>query len=655
MTRVNHLWACLLAFIFCIAAVGSAEEAQYVYSHIYPMYEADYMMHGSNATNDGVFELSKADSTNVTLGSTRANLTMVFENVVLTDLQAITIVYGPERASRVEFWVDCDVDMELFLAVGQSNTNKSTKQTLPIEFDVDDYPYNKEAITGGTKIAEIAVEEGTNTTRVNQTIEIDTELTGVHDLFVRFPANTWSGHYDSFTLHYANDVSAQVEAAQQIEEEPMLIGDPFEYYKGLITDNYPVITEYVSEEGFVHPGIGLTKELLDNMVTHVRAGDEPWATAFLRFSNLNKSTKTNAPTITGNLNTETLHHSLRSATDVAFHQTIMYLVTGDPIYAQNARTTLRSFGEITGFAVGAKIQDSISVYKMCMTADILANTSGTGWRQEDSDIITDFITRSYVFKEYNRYNAFMNQYTMCTCAYLASAIYRNDWEDYAIGVQRLTTNPEAGGTLGEKGWQNGVINYSGDIRSQIRAVKLNAATGERLDGSHIQVVEMGRDQGHAFGSVGGISMAALITLQQNTLVDPETGLMTTEENGVNAFEFLDKRILTGANFICKYNLGYEVEYIPVYVGALEIYHCANYYTNKNNGTALDERKLDPVLGPAYYYYYYLADFREDFEFAADERTRYLYEAYHDPSFAPERDSTDWLGNGVLFFTFDEHE
>lgn len=659
MNAVKRIIGALMTLLLCATMLPTtlAEEATtvtYAYDRFYAMHEADFMMHGANANNDGVYEVSKADKSMITLGSTRANLTVVFENVVLDHLEAITIHFGPERASRMEFWVDCAVDTSAFLTLGQTETFKQTDRQMPFAFDVDDYPYYKDGITDGTMLVSFDVPEGQNTQRITLTQTISTELSGVHHLYVRFPVNTWSGHYDGFTFHYSEDVSEQIEAAKALPGvfDAASSTGAYDMYKGLITDHQPVITEYVSESGFTHPGIGLTKEILDNMVTHVRAGDEPWATAFLNFSNLSKCTRENAPRVTGSLDTDAKHHTFRSAADIAYHQTLMYLVTGDPVYAQNARTTLLSFDEITAFTVDAKIQDSIAVYKLCMTADILANTSGSGWTVEDTQLLQKFISRSYVKMQYNHPDAFMNQYSMCADAYIASAIFRDDSADYAIGVQRLTTAPEAGGTLGEKGWQNDAINRSGCILSQIRAVELNAATGEKLDGSHIQVVEMGRDQGHAFGDMGGLGMGALMLLAQGTLVDPESGLITTAENGVNAFEFLDRRILAGANYICRYNLGYETTYIPVYVGALEIYHTFNHHTNLANGTSLDERKLEPTLGPIFYYYYYLADHPEGFDFATDESTRYLYEAYHHEGFTPEGDSTDWLGNGVLLFTFE---
>ncbi|KQX46894.1 MULTISPECIES: hypothetical protein [unclassified Paenibacillus] len=44
----------------------------------------------------------------------------------------------------------------------------------------------------------------------------------------------------------------------------------------IFTDYLPTITEVTDEAGFTHPGVGLTKELLENVRTKVRAGADPW-------------------------------------------------------------------------------------------------------------------------------------------------------------------------------------------------------------------------------------------------------------------------------------------------------------------------------------------------------------------------------------------
>ncbi|MGG1553701.1 hypothetical protein, partial [Paenibacillus ferrarius] len=48
----------------------------------------------------------------------------------------------------------------------------------------------------------------------------------------------------------------------------------------VFTDYLPQITQTTDEEGFIHPGVGLTKELLENLRSKIRAGAQPWTYYF---------------------------------------------------------------------------------------------------------------------------------------------------------------------------------------------------------------------------------------------------------------------------------------------------------------------------------------------------------------------------------------
>ena len=50
--------------------------------------------------------------------------------------------------------------------------------------------------------------------------------------------------------------------------------------QSVLTDYIPTINEVIDASGFKHPGIGLTKDILENMRTQVRAQKEPWNTYF---------------------------------------------------------------------------------------------------------------------------------------------------------------------------------------------------------------------------------------------------------------------------------------------------------------------------------------------------------------------------------------
>lgn len=64
---------------------------------------------------------------------------------------------------------------------------------------------------------------------------------------------------------------------------------------GLLTSYVPNVTQSQTTSGgitFTHPGVILNKAALDTIQNHVRAGDEPWASAFVQFAGYAKNSKT---------------------------------------------------------------------------------------------------------------------------------------------------------------------------------------------------------------------------------------------------------------------------------------------------------------------------------------------------------------------------
>ncbi|MNN82074.1 hypothetical protein D3C81_1989660 [compost metagenome] len=110
---------------------------------------------------------------------------------------------------------------------------------------------------------------------------------------------------------------------------------------------------------------------------------------------------------------------------------------------------------------------------------------------------------------------------------------------------------------------------------------------------------------------------------------------------MNIFRFLNDRILAGANYLCKYNLGYDVTFIPTY--------------GEKNGTiymaptTADRGTIQNGIGILYSYYKYIEN-RSDMD--TNEDTRYLSEAYS--KIYPEGENTDYFGAGVLLFTLSDN-
>jgi hypothetical protein len=433
--------------------------------------------------------------------------------------------------------------------------------------------------------------------------------------------------------------------------------------QALMTDFQPEIQEstYKTDEVvFTHPGIGMTKDMLDYMRENVRQGNEPWTSAFLQFSQYSKCKTSpsiqvkdsedyiNIPSAgsdwTGG---NVIIRQMAMDADTAAAQTIMWFVTGNQTYRNNAMKIIRSWTNVQsiGNIWDEQIRTSLAVYKFCFAAEILRYADGqeTGYDWSTGDT-TNFLGLLDVLKsKYDRYTHFINQHTFCVMAYMSAAIFRNNGEEYIKAVDRTTVNSELCPDLNCQSTTCG-HNRDGPIYRQVRAIDTNASTGETLDPPYIQLVEMGRDIGHSYADIAGMSTLAMITYCQGTKVDPVTGQLSTASKAVNVFNFLDDRILAGANYICKYNLNYDVEYVPCYQANGAI------YSDFSEKTVSERGRIDNCIGVVYNYYKYFEG-RTDME--TNEETKYLAMAYEE--IAPEGISADFLGDATLLYTYDKKQ
>jgi hypothetical protein len=428
----------------------------------------------------------------------------------------------------------------------------------------------------------------------------------------------------------------------------------------MLTTFVPNVTESKTATATVpltHPGVGVTKGLLDNMRDRVRAGEEPWASAFVNFSAIGSSQT--APLIRntgdnpdyinipgGGQGTSGYYVIRNMAQDAhtAWAQTIMWYVTGNEVYRQNAMKLLRAWSQVQsiGNIYDEQIRVSLAVYQFSYAAEILrsspSNTSAYDWTGDDTSAFVSYL--NIMKSKYNRWWHFMNQHGMCVMATMGSAIFRNDGNDYALAVQRATTNPELGTNYDFSDPANPQIR-NGSILAQIREVTKDVSTGATVP-ANIQVVEMGRDQAHPYVGIGALSAVAMTSYLQGTKVDPVLGTISGASNGVNLFRFLNHRLLFGVNYLTKYNLGFDVTYIPNYTNQSVTGQIAYAPTTADRGT------IHNTLGILYNYYKYF-ERRSDMD--TNESTRYLSQAFN--KIYPEGDDQDFAGHGVLLYTVDD--
>lgn len=423
------------------------------------------------------------------------------------------------------------------------------------------------------------------------------------------------------------------------------------------TKNEPQgITEYIPQirretdvsSGLIHPGIGMSAEQLETMQRHVRAGDEPWLSGYGALINNPKAAL--YPRLYFQPDNDIFIHipgpwamegysnpgefvSQRCQMDslTAAHQALMWYITGNEQYRRNVFAILDNFALVESAVDHTDFRFGDVVYNLCFAAEILRYTDCDNeelqWTQEYTEKLTGFM--DIVHKFYDATWFWMNQHSFNVLGMMGESIFTNDIGMYGKAVERTLVNTE-----GEHGGRNGSVKY------QIRKMVKNDLTGETLEEPNIQLMEMGRDQGHAYGNLGGLSELVASIYAQGTLVDPEDGTISTADDAVNPFEFQDDRLLAGASYLAKYHLGYEVTWIPADSGVSSsspngIYKSINGYPWKGN--------LSNYYGIVYNYYKYIA--KADM---SQEKYRYVADAYE--SIMPEGASGDFIGLSTLMFT-----
>lgn len=338
----------------------------------------------------------------------------------------------------------------------------------------------------------------------------------------------------------------------------------------LITDYLPTINELTDESGFKHPGVGLTKDILENMREQVREENDPWYTYYesmtlssyaardIRSSNESSSDTNkidNDAFDSQSFNSRFISDGLK-----AYTQTLMYYITGDEVYRENAMHIIRIWSQMDPskykYFTDACIHTGIPLYRMVTAAEILRYSSCESeelkWTDKDTEDFTNNLITPVIETFQHDNNHFMNQHTYPLLGAMAGYIFTGNTERYEEAVEWFTVNK----TAIDQG-------KNGSIKQLFRLVDTNIVTGEKLEQPVIQHVEMGRDQAHGGGDINNMAMLSRLLLAQDTKVDPVQGTISTNDEAVNPYEFLDYRILKAADFFWQYMLGYETPWIPV--------------------------------------------------------------------------------------------
>jgi hypothetical protein len=351
----------------------------------------------------------------------------------------------------------------------------------------------------------------------------------------------------------------------------------------VFTDYLPTITQVTDAGGFTHPGVGLTKDLLENARTQVRAQAEPWNTYF----NVMIQSSSAAATVTSSnqgsdptkpsavyFNSQGIESRFIADGLKSYTQALMYYITGNEIYRANALHIIRIWSQMDPAQYApytdGHIHAAVPLNRMVMAAEILRYTSAMDatytsaaattenmiWTDQDTASFSNNLINPVMNVILGDQNHFMNQHNYPLLGWLAGYIFNGDRAGYNRTIEWTTVNS----TATDQG-------FNGAIKQLFRWVTESEVPGGIVGQGtpvtpHVQHMEMGRDQAHGGGDLQNMAMAGRIFLSQGTKVDPVTGTVSTADNAVGFYEFLNDRVLAAGNYFWQYMLGYDTPWTP---------------------------------------------------------------------------------------------
>ncbi|WP_194762301.1 carbohydrate-binding protein [Microbacterium sp. UFMG61] len=371
----------------------------------------------------------------------------------------------------------------------------------------------------------------------------------------------------------------------------------------------PEIVETVSDAGFAHPGIGFTADHLENMRTQVLAGVDPWASYYdamvdTRYAALDYRVENAQPGTDVPKNDAYASVSMRSMAQRdgigVMTQALEYVVTGDERYRANALHGLRAWSSLDPakyeYFADAHIHTGVPLYYMLIAAELIRSTEPADadldgydlrWTDADQQRIEDNLIRPVLETFLSSKNRLWNQHLYGVIGMISAAIFLDDADLYAERVEWFTVNA---GYESEHDLYGGNVN--GSLKQLFREISADAA-GNTTGQPFVQHMEMLRDQAHGQGDVDLFVALARIVDAQGTKVDPDAGTVSEAADAVSPYDFLDHRILDGADTFYAFMMGEEVPYVPA-----------------NEGGAISQAyrgRLQDPLSEAYLQYRYVAD------------------------------------------------
>ncbi|CAG7943084.1 unnamed protein product [Penicillium nalgiovense] len=295
----------------------------------------------------------------------------------------------------------------------------------------------------------------------------------------------------------------------------------------------------LSATAFIHPGALHTAEDFERIKNHVVKGDEPWNTTWtsLTASPYAQSSHQPSPKETvyrGNNGVDGENYpSLYKDTAAAYQLAIRWKISDDKSYADAAINILNSWA-VTLKEIGGTsdkfLASGIYGYQMANAAELMSDYSG--WGSSDKTATATMLTNVFApmntrfMEEHNGqdYYHYYANWDQCNLAsLLAIGIFTDNQTMYDYALNYVRTGPSNGALP-----VFAIANYTEPGSNKVLT----------------QGQEAGRDQGHST-----LDMVLLGVIAQQAF-----------NQGDDLFAEYSNEILNAAEYVGKYNVGYDVPY-----------------------------------------------------------------------------------------------
>ncbi|MEO8616474.1 MAG: alginate lyase family protein [Luteolibacter sp.] len=362
-----------------------------------------------------------------------------------------------------------------------------------------------------------------------------------------------------------------------------------------------VLSATSAHAAMVHPGGWHTQADLDRIRGKVKAGQEPWKSAWtaLEKSEAGLNTKAHVQPESNN------NYAIQGDGHSAYVLAIKWVASGDKRYAEAAIKLINAWTSTVKTIGSEPMRSGLGGSQMAQAAEILAHgfKGEAGWNSAEIKRAQGWF-KTVVYPHPNK-GASANWGTSAMGGIMSMAVFCDDPEMFLQAMEI---------------YKNGfVINGSGK-NGCCGVTQYIDATGENA--------ESGRDQPHSQGGIAHLVEVALCAANQGVDLVTYNDATGVRDYGVTG----DNRLLLGFEYTAKYNLGEEVPYHP-------FFEYCNNVTKYPTGPAPQGRaNYSPVWEMAYSLFT-----------RAKLKAPYCKRIIELPTYSPEKSNSDHPGMGTLTF------